>query len=643
MQTNMNYIKKISLIFIIIILTACSNKEKPNLKDDYYEYINKHKITTTKLKDDEYTISTFTIAQDKVDKQTASIAKKLINSDKDISIIYNSLMSNNKTNNINTLNKYINIIDSSKNINDFINNAIDIENELNIDIFTNINIDTDFKNTNNNIIYLYPITYDFGTSSDYYANPDYMSYKALIKQYGIKILKEYGYNTKEAREISTSITNMYINIAKNSKLSTNLEDISSYYNIITKEDLQKIYPNININTYLKKKNIPDNTKISIVDINNYKSINKYLTNENLNTLKQSLKLKILESFAPFLSNNYEKLIYELNDKLSNTTNSKTTEDHAIDIIKSLFTSKFDASYQQLYLTPSQHNYIKNMINDIKDFYYKDIDSITWLSNKTKKQAKIKLKNLKINIGNTTYTSTDYNLNKDISLIDNIIKISKIKKQEEIERLKKNNITPKLSQTTVNAYYNPSDNSINFPTASVNLFDESDNYYKNLGSIGMIIAHEITHAFDYNGSKFDKSGNMNNWWTKKDKNKFNKLKKKVINYYNKYEVLDGEYLNGTKTVNENIADLGAVSCISNLAVSKKASTIELKAMYKSLAKLWFNKSNKEYQKMLLLQDTHSPAKYRVNATLSSTDIFYKTYNITIFNKMYISKKDRIKVW
>ena len=639
----MNYIKKISLIFIIIILTACSNKNTPNLKDDYYEYINKHKITTTKLKDDEYTISTFTIAQDKVDKQTASIAKKLINSDKDISIIYNSLMSNNKTNNINTLNKYINIIDSSKNINDFINNAIDIENELNIDIFTNINIDTDFKNTNNNIIYLYPITYDFGTSSDYYANPDYMSYKALIKQYGIKILKEYGYNTKEAREISTSITNMYINIAKNSKLSTNLEDISSYYNIITKEDLQKIYPNININTYLKKKNIPDNTKISIVDINNYKSINKYLTNENLNTLKQSLKLKILESFAPFLSNNYEKLIYELNDKLSNTTNSKTTEDHAIDIIKSLFTSKFDESYQQLYLTTSKHNYIKNMINDIKDFYYKDIDSITWLSNKTKKQAKIKLKNLKINIGNTTYTSTDYNLNKDISLIDNIIKISKIKKQEEIERLKKNNITPKLSQTTVNAYYNPSDNSINFPTASVNLFDESDNYYKNLGSIGMIIAHEITHAFDYNGSKFDKSGNMNNWWTKKDKNKFNKLKKKVINYYNKYEVLDGEYLNGTKTVNENIADLGAVSCISNLAVSKKASTIELKAMYKSLAKLWFNKSNKEYQKMLLLQDNHSPAKYRVNATLSSTDIFYKTYNITIFNKMYISKKDRIKVW
>ena len=284
-----------------------------------------------------------------------------------------------------------------------------------------------------------------------------------------------------------------------------------------------------------------------------------------------------------------------------------------------------------------------MINDIKDFYYKDINSLTWLSNKTKKQARLKLKKLKINIGNNNYSQTNYNLDPNSNLVDNIIKISKIKQKEEINRLTKNNITPKISQTTVNAYYNPNDNSINFPTASTSLFDINKSYYENLGSIGMIIAHEITHAFDANGSKFDEVGNMNNWWTKKDKDNFNSLTKKVINYYNKYEVIDGEHINGSKTVNENIADLGAVSCISNLAISKKASTKDMKDMYKSLAKLWFNKSNKEYQKLLLLQDTHSPAKYRVNATLSSTDIFYKVYNITNFNKMYIPKKDRIKVW
>ncbi len=470
-----------------------------------------------------------------------------------------------------------------------------------------------------------------------------MSYKALIKQYGLKLLKEYGYDTKKARTISTSITNMYTNIASNSKLSKDLEDISNYYNIITIEELQKIYPNIDINNYLKNKNIPNNTKISIIDINNYKEINKYLTNENLPILKEALKLKILENYAPYLSNKYASIVYELSDKISGTTNNKTKEDHALDTTKAIFIDNIDKSYQDKYLTKEKYDYINNLVTDIKNFYYKDINSLSWLSSKTKKRTRKKLKHLTINIGKNDYNITNYNIDTNTNIIDNIITISNIKKRQEIERLTNNKNVTKLSQTTVNAYYNPSDNSINFPTASLNLIDINDNYYQNLGSIGMIIAHEITHAFDDNGSKFDEVGNMNNWWTAKDRNNFLKLKKKVINYYNKYEVLDGIHINGKKTVNENIADLGAVSCITNLALSKKATSKDLKNMYKSLAKLWFGKSNKEYQKLLLLQDSHSPAKYRVNASLSSTAEFYKVYNITIFDNMYISKEDRIKVW
>ena len=636
----MTKLKKIYIFLILFLLVGCKSNNI-SLKDDYYEYINKKDITNTKLKDDEYTISTFTIAQDKTDKEVNNIIKELIKNNKDMSIIYNNYINNKGS--INDLKEYLNKIDNSHNIDEYIKNAIDIENNLNIDVFTNITIDKDFKDNSKNIIYLNPITYDFGSSSDYYANPDYMSYKALIKQYGLKLLKEYGYNTKEARNISTSITNMYTDIASNSKLSKDLEDISSYYNIITKEELQKIYPSININNYLNSKNIPDNTIISIVDINNYKSLNKYLTNDNLSILKESLKLKILENYAPYLSNKYESIVYELNDKISGTINNKSKEDRAIDTVKVIFTNNIDKSYQEKYLTKERHNYINKLIFDIKEFYYKDLDSISWLSTPTKKQAQKKLANLNINISNNNYDIINYNLQTNSNIIDNIIAISNIKKKKDLERLNNNNDTPKLSQTTVNAYYNPSDNSINFPTASLNLINENSSYYQNLGSIGMIIAHEITHAFDSNGSQFDEKGNMNNWWTRKDIKNFNKLKKKVINYYDKYEVLDGIHINGKKTVNENIADLGAVSCITNLAISKKATSNDLKDMYKSLANLWFAKSNNEYQKLLLLQDSHSPAKYRVNATLSSTKEFYRVYKINILNNMYIPKKDRIKVW
>ena len=249
----MKYLKTITLILILLVITSCSEKEKLSLKDDYYTYINKETISKNKLKKDEYTWSTFKEAQDKVDTQTNKIIEDLVSNHKNenINIIHNQLLDESERNNqgLSSLKPYLSKIDSSQNLKDFINKAIDIENTLNIDIFTNIKVDADFKDTSNNIIYFYPITFDFGTSSDYYANEDYMTYKALIKQYGIKILKQYGYDTSKAREVSTNITSMYNYIAEHSKLSSDLEDISSYYNIITKDDLQKIYTNIDIDYY----------------------------------------------------------------------------------------------------------------------------------------------------------------------------------------------------------------------------------------------------------------------------------------------------------------------------------------------------------------------------------------------------------
>ena len=648
MVTNMNK-KYIIILLLIIIILSSKSLSNNELKDDYYNYINKDILTKHKLKDNEYTWSIFSSMQEKVDKRRDTMISNLISNktNSNLNILYSSIMNTSirDKEGLTPLKKYINKIDNSTNIEEYINNAIEIENTLNIDIFTNIHIDNDYKNTSKNIIYLYPITMDFGANADYYINPDYMSYKALIKQYGIKLLKEYGYDKKKSREISNNITNMYIDISNNSKLSKDLEDISNYYNIITKEELQNIYTNLNINNYLNSKNIKE-TKFSIIDINNYKTINKYLTNNNLSLLKEYTKLKILENYSPYLSENYSNIIYELNNKLSGINKSKDTkEDIANRIIYNYFTNDIDKQYKDKYLTKEEYKYIENMIKEIIDYYYSDIDNLDWLSNKTKEKAKTKLKNIKINIGmqdNNNY-SKYYNLKENNSLIENIISIGNTINNYEISKLNSNKIEVEIPETTVNAYYNPKDNSINFPTASLTLFDINNNYYENLGTIGMIIAHEITHAFDSNGSKFDEKGNISNWWTNKDLNNYKKLQKKVINYYNKYEVINGIHINGRRTVNENIADLGAISCISNIASSKHATNNELKKMYTSLAKMWATISTPEYESMLLLQDTHSPNKYRVNAPLSSTELFYKTYNINILNKMYIPKKDRVKVW
>lgn len=647
----MSKIKYLIIIAIIFLISGCSQTEELNLKDDYYDYINKDLLKEEKIKEGKYTWSTFSTAQEKVDDQTDEIIKKLIsnNENSNIGIIYQQLLDTETRNNSNlsNLKSYLNQIDSQTNLKDFINTAIFLENTLNIDIFTNIKIDSDFKDTTQNIVYFYPVTFDFGTTADYYVNEDYMSYKATIKQYGLKILKQYGYNNKKAREISTNITNMYTNIASNSLLSSDLEDISNYYNIITKDDLQNVYTNLDINYYLKEKGLSNETKFSIVDINNYKALNKYLTSNNLPLLKEYVKLKILENYALYLSEDYSNLIYELNNKFSGTKkDTDTKEDKANDIIKNLFSYDIDNDYQSNYFKQEEKKYIENMIQDILSYYEKDIDSLNWLSKSTKDKAKLKLKKMNINIGlkeNYPKYSNNYNLSSSNTLVENIIKIGSVINKYELTKLETNEKEQQLSQTIVNAYYNPGDNSINFPIAASTLFDLDNNYYQNLGSIGMVIAHEVTHAFDDNGSQFDEYGNLEQWWTSEDLKNYKTLQKKIIKYYDKYEVLEGEYINGKKTVNENIADLGAVSCITNLAKTKNASPDELKQMYISFANMWATISTKEYQQLLLLQDTHSPAKYRVNATLASIDAFYDIYKINRFNKMYLPKQDRIKIW
>lgn len=640
----MKNIKKYFVLILIALTIGCNLTTKP-LKQDYYTYINKDTIDSYVLKDDEYTISTFTKLQDKVNSDIDSVLTDLITTNKDISIIYNQIIDTNtrNTSGLSDLKYYIDLVDSSTNINEYIKNAIIVENNLYIPIFTSASIMRNLKDTTENMLYFQSIPFAFNSTSEYYTDDDYLSVKTLIKQYDIKLLKEYGYDKTKTREVSKNITDYYTKVANKSHPTSYYQNKENLYNPISKSELQAIYTNLD-STYFDS--IPDNVKISLLDKENYSAINDSLTDENLPTLKEIVKLKILENYGEFLSENYARILSDFSSEQLGIETKTDINDTAKNTVMALFQNEFDISYTNKYLTKESKEYILSMTNDIINYYEKSLTNLAWLSQDTKNKAITKLKNITINIGlnENDYYNLNYNLASNNTLIKNILKIKRVLEEHELERLKNNvPVTTAVPQTTINAYYNPQDNSINFPSAATNLVDLSKDYYENLGSIGMIIAHEITHAFDSNGAKFDEYGNLVEWWDKEDKENYQQLQKQIISYYDKYEVIVGNYINGSLTVDENIADLGAVNCISNLAKSKNASTTSLKAMYKSFANLWVEKSNEEYQKILLLVDTHSPAKYRVNATLASTDIFYEVYNVSKTNPMYISKDKRVHIW
>ena len=270
---------------------------------------------------------------------------------------------------------------------------------------------------------------------------------------------------------------------------------------------------------------------------------------------------------------------------------------------------------------------------------------SWMDNETKSKAVTKLNNIKINIG-TSYIkdlSSYYDFDSNISLVKNIINLNKVVRAASYEMLDTTTTTNALPDYTFNAYYDVTSNSINILTGSTKVIKDINNKYENLGSIGFIISHEISHAFDNNGSKFDENGFLSNWYTTSSQEKYQEIQNKVIDYYNNYEIIHNVSNNGTRTIGENIADLGAMECITNILIRNNANKKDYQTTYESFAKVWANNYSKSTKVLQSLIDTHSPNEIRVNGILSSTKKFYETYKIDSKDLMYIEPEKRVNIW
>ena len=291
-----------------------------------------------------------------------------------------------------------------------------------------------------------------------------------------------------------------------------------------------------------------------------------------------------------------------------------------------------------------------MVSEIIDNFKNRLDKNEWMSDETKKHAKSKLKNITVKVGYPNewndYSSVDIRSYEDGgSLVENIINIYMDQSNRQFSKL--NNPVDKgewsMAAFTVNAYYNPLNNEIVFPAAILQEPFYSQNYSKekNLGGIGAVIGHELTHAFDNTGAKFNEEGMLENWWTKSDYEEFTKRSQKVINYYSNIEVGDGQHVNGFLTVGENISDLGGVACV--LDIAKKSENPNFKELFENYATIWREISTKELKDYLLKNDPHSPKKIRVNGVLSQFEEFYETYDVEKGDKMYIKPEDRLVIW
>lgn len=630
------------IIFITLAITLFFYLNK-NYIDDYYEYINKET-----LKDKEDGWSYINDINDEISKDTNNIVKEIVNNpsnneEKNIKEFYNEYLdidTRNK-NGIKDLKPYLNRVNKTTNIKEFINEAIKLEKDLGIEILMSKSIMKDFK-TGKNIIYITTISMDFGYSSDYYNNEDLVSVKNKFKLYNNKLLREYGYSAGEALDITNQIDNFYADIANNSLTQDDLLDTEKYYNIVDKTVLNKIFTNLDVNNYLRELNLSSVNRFSLVDEKCYQRLNEYLTNKNLSLWKNLATVKILQTYANYTTEGYEKIFNKLNDSLLNK--ELTNEERAYELIKQIYPNEISKNYNSKYLKEDTKNYVSNLIAEINK-EYENMISKSWMDEETKAKAINKLNNIKINIG-TIYNkdfASYYDFDSNLSLVKNIINLSKVIKTKSYEMLDTTNTYNALPDYTFNAYYDATSNSINILTGGTKSIKDINNRYENLGGIGFILAHEISHAFDNNGSKFDENGLLNNWYTESSSKKYSEIQKNVIEYYDKYEVIHNISNNGKRTMGENIADLAAMECITNILINGNSKTEDYKKVYESFAKIWANNYSKSTKVMQSLIDSHSTNEIRVNSVLSSTNKFYETYKIDSNDLMYIDQEKRVNIW
>lgn len=630
------------IIFITLAITLFFYLNK-NYIDDYYEYINKET-----LKDKEDGWSYINDINDEISKDTNNIVKEIVNNpnnneEKNIKEFYNEYLdidTRNK-NGIKDLKPYLNRVNKTTNIKEFINEAIKLEKDLGIEILMSKSIMKDFK-TGKNIIYITTISMDFGYSSDYYNNEDLVSVKNKFKLYNNKLLREYGYSAGEALDITNQIDNFYADIANNSLTQDDLLDTEKYYNIVDKTVLNKIFTNLDVNNYLRELNLSSVNRFSLVDEKCYQRLNEYLTNKNLSLWKNLATVKILQTYANYTTEGYEKIFNKLNDSLLNK--ELTNEERAYELIKQIYPNEISKNYNSKYLKEDTKNYVSNLIAEINK-EYENMISKSWMDEETKAKAINKLNNIKINIG-TIYNkdfASYYDFDSNLSLVKNIINLNKVIKTKSYEMLDTTNTYNALPDYTFNAYYDATSNSINILTGGTKSIKDINNRYENLGGIGFILAHEISHAFDNNGSKFDENGLLNNWYTESSSKKYSEIQKNVIEYYDKYEVIHNISNNGKRTIGENIADLAAMECITNILINGNSKTEDYKKVYESFAKIWANNYSKSTKVMQSLIDSHSTNEIRVNSVLSSTNKFYETYKIDSNDLMYIDQEKRVNIW
>ncbi|HYK47400.1 MAG TPA: M13 family metallopeptidase [Parafilimonas sp.] len=492
---------------------------------------------------------------------------------------------------------------------------------------------------------------------DYYfrSDPATMAVVSAYKKYIEKLFTLTGDDSVRAAKKVSMVYDLETKMAGSHKTNVALRDPQTNYHKMLVAQLDKEMPAFAWTSTLNQMGIHTDS-VNVQQPEFYQKTNELLRNASVDQWKAYLRFQTIAAYVNVLSDEFENADFDYEKTITGQSEIKprwerivsSTDGHLGDALGELYVKK--------YFPESSKARMLELVDNLQKAFAARIDHLDWMSDSTKAKAKEKLNAFIKKIGypdkwrdysKVTIDRSKYFENRVSADINNYeYQVAKVGKP--VDRTEWG-----LTPPTINAYYNPYFNEVVFPAGILQspFFDANADDAVNYGGIGAGIGHEMTHGFDDQGAQYDKDGNLKNWWSKEDSEKFAAKTKSVIDLYNTFTVLDSLHINGALTNGENIADIGglAIAYDAFKLTKQGQDTTKIDGLtpdqrfFLSFAQIWKIRMKDELMRTIINTNQHSPSMWRVNGALMNCSPFYTAFNVQPGDKMYRPDSARIKIW
>ena len=633
-------------------------EEKALLKNNYYEAYNGKLLASKEIPADSYSWSWFyqldQNAYQKLDailkESVANKASALQGSETQwIADLYLTAMDNDGRNahGMGELRSYLDRIESSRTIPEYLDALRTISHDLNVSSFLTFGSMQDPEDPGRYVVGTGDP--DLGPGKEVLEDSSMTEQQDAYKRMTAKLFKVLG--NPEPDAAAEQIYRLEKDLASYAYRTEQKYDMSLTYNVYSRAELRKLLSNAETDAYLDALGFGSADEVIVECPPLMKRINALLTSQNLPLLKQYSEVVMLMDYGDCTTIPVRDILLDYSNEISGIKERKTDEKLASELTQGMLGFEFGKLYAAENFSAEAKQNVEKTVRDLLAAYEKRIDAIDWMGVETKKEAKKKLSTMGLMIGYPDQWP-EYYKGAEVRgkenggyLIDNVISLEKAAGAYSREIFAKPVDRKQWYMTpqTVNAYYDPSNNQIVFPAAILQapFYSAGASYEKNLGGIGAVIGHELSHAFDSSGAQYDEAGKYHVWWTDEDYQKFEEKTKAIADYYSTVPSINGKYVNGELTLTENIADLGGVAVATSLL---NGDPVRLRTFFRQYATIWAEKITDEAQEQYLLTDVHSPSIVRVNEVLKNTDAFYTAYpELKEGDGMYLAPEKRVGIW